>query len=45
MKTLAYLRVSKSPQDTNNQKLAILEFAQRERIEISRFIQITASTR
>jgi DNA invertase Pin-like site-specific DNA recombinase len=45
MKTLAYLRVSKSDQDTNNQKLAILTFAQRERIEIDAFIEVTVSSR
>ena len=38
MKTLAYLRVSKLDQDTSNQKLAILVFAQRQRIEIDHFI-------
>lgn len=45
MKTLAYLRVSKSDQDTNNQKLAILAFAQSARIEISDFIEVTVSSR
>lgn len=54
MKTVAYLRVSKSTQDTNNQKLAILAFAQRERIEIEKklfmdnffdFIEVTVSSR
>lgn len=45
MKTLAYLRVSKSDQDTNNQKLAILAFAQKERISIDHFIEITVSSR
>ncbi len=45
MKTVAYLRVSKSDQDTNNQKLAILAFAQKERISIDHFIEITVSSR
>ena len=34
MQTVAYLRVSKDTQDVKNQKLAILDFAQKEKIEI-----------
>ena len=45
MKTLAYLRVSKDTQDVNNQKLAILEFAQKEKIEIHHFIELSVSSR
>ncbi len=43
MKTLAYLRVSTDSQDINAQKLAILDFAQREGIVIDTFIEVKAS--
>ena len=45
MKTLAYLRVSKDDQDTQNQRLAILEFARKEKIHVDRFISTTVSSR
>ena len=45
MKTLAYLRVSKDTQDVRNQKLAILEFAQKEKISVDHFVEITVSAR
>jgi DNA invertase Pin-like site-specific DNA recombinase len=45
MKTIAYLRVSKDTQDVKNQKLAILEFAQKESIKIDNFMEITVSSR
>ncbi len=45
MKTLAYLRVSKDEQDTQNQRLAILEFARKEKIHVDRFISTTVSSR
>ena len=45
MKTVAYLRVSKDTQDVNNQRLAILQFAQRERIQVDVFIEVTVSSR
>ncbi len=45
MKAVAYLRVSKDSQDVNNQKLAILEFAQREQIKVDHFVHITVSSR
>ena len=45
MKTLAYLRVSKDTQDVKNQKLAILEFAQREKIQVNHFIELSVSSR
>jgi DNA invertase Pin-like site-specific DNA recombinase len=43
MKTLAYLRISTDSQDLDAQKLAILDFAQREGIVIDAFIEATAS--
>ncbi len=45
MKTVAYLRVSKDTQDVKNQKLAILEFAQKEQITVDHFVEITVSSR
>ncbi|MDP6778597.1 MAG: recombinase family protein [Candidatus Latescibacteria bacterium] len=45
MQTVAYLRVSKNTQDLKNQKLAILDFAQKEKIKISRFIELSVSSR
>ena len=44
MKTWAYLRVSTGGQDLDSQKLAILDFAQRERITIDTFIETKASS-
>ena len=45
MTTLAYLRVSKDTQDTKNQRLAILEFARAERMEVDEFLELQASSR
>ena len=45
MKTVAYLRVSRDTQDVNHQRLAILQFAQRERIRVDRFMEVTVSSR
>lgn len=45
MKTVAYLRVSKDTQDVNNQRLAILQFAQRERIQVDGFMEVIVSSR
>jgi len=45
MKTIAYLRVSKDSQDVKNQRLAILEFARREKMEVDDFVEITVSSR
>ena len=45
MKTVAYLRVSTGGQDLDNQKLAILDYAQRNRIEIDRFVERHVSSR
>ncbi len=44
MKTLAYLRVSTHNQDLDNQRLAILNFAQQEGITISDFIGVEVSS-
>ncbi len=44
-KTLAYLRASTDKQDTNNQKLEILEFARKKEIQIDDFIELTISSR
>lgn len=44
MKTWAYLRVSTGGQDLDSQKLAILDFAQRERITIDTFFETKASS-
>lgn len=44
MKTLAYLRVSTHSQNLDNQRLAILNFAQQEGITISDFIEVEASS-
>jgi DNA invertase Pin-like site-specific DNA recombinase len=45
MTILAYLRVSKDTQDTKNQRLAILEFARAERMEVQEFVELYASSR
>jgi DNA invertase Pin-like site-specific DNA recombinase len=45
MKTITYVRVSKDSQDVRNQRLAILEFAQQERFEISEFMELSVSSR
>ena len=45
MKTIAYLRVSKDSQDVKNQRLAILEFAQQEKLEISEFMELSVSSK
>ena len=44
-RTVAYLRVSTIGQDTGNQRLALLEFARREHIEIDEFLEVSASSR
>ena len=43
MKTVAYLRVSTRSQDLENQKMAILEYAQQKRFVVDRFLEIQAS--
>lgn len=45
MKTIAYIRVSTEGQDLANQKLAILDYAQRNRFKVDEFIEIRVSTR
>jgi len=45
MTTIAYLRVSKDEQQLNNQKLAILEYAQKNKITIDNFMEIHISSR
>lgn len=45
MKTVAYLRVSKDTQDVKNQRLAILEFAQKENLKVDHFMELTVSSR
>lgn len=45
MTAVGYLRVSKDSQDTQNQRLAILEFARKEKIHVDRFVSMTVSSR
>lgn len=45
MKNVAYLRVSTDQQDLNNQRLAILEYAHQQGIQIDQFIQSQMSSR
>ena len=45
MATIAYLRVSKDTQDVKNQRLAILEFARHEKLEVDDFMEIIVSSR
>jgi DNA invertase Pin-like site-specific DNA recombinase len=45
MPILAYLRVSKDTQDVNHQRLAILEFARRERFTVDEFLEVSVSSR
>ncbi len=44
-KTLAYLRTSTDKQETNNQKLEILEFARKKDLEVDDFIELTILSR
>jgi DNA invertase Pin-like site-specific DNA recombinase len=43
--TIAYIRASTDKQDLNNQKLQVLDFAQRHDLKIDDFIEITVSSR
>jgi DNA invertase Pin-like site-specific DNA recombinase len=45
MKTIAYLRVSTDQQELKNQKFAILQFCQREGIQIDDWLEVTVSSR
>ncbi len=44
-KTIGYIRVSTDKQNTENQKLAILEHCNREKLSIDNWIETTASSR
>jgi DNA invertase Pin-like site-specific DNA recombinase len=45
MKTLGYLRVSTDQQELNSQRLALLEYAHKQGLQIDRFIRSQASSR
>lgn len=45
MKTTAYLRVSTDKQDLNNQKLEILEYAQKHDLKVDDYIEVEISSR
>lgn len=45
MTTVAYIRVSTGRQDTRNQRLAILDYAQQKGIVVDEFIEVQASSR
>ena len=45
MKNIAYLRVSTTGQDLNNQRLAILDYAHKNHLQIEQFIQVQSSSR
>jgi DNA invertase Pin-like site-specific DNA recombinase len=45
MKIIAYLRVSTAGQDLNNQRLAILDYAHKNQLQIDQFIQVQSSSR
>ena len=45
MKTIAYLRVSTSGQELNNQRLAILDYAHKNNLQIAQFIESQSSSR
>ena len=45
MKTTAYLRVSTNKQELENQKLEILEYAQKEGLKINTFMELQISSR
>ncbi len=45
MKIIAYLRVSTTGQDLNNQRLAILDYAHKNHLQIDQFIQVQSSSR
>ena len=45
MKTIAYLRISTASQDCDNQRLAILDYAHRHKINIDEFISMQISSR
>jgi len=45
MPTMAYLRVSKDIQDVTHQRLAMLEFARRERLTVEECLGVSVSSR
>ncbi len=45
IKTVAYLRVSTGSQDLNTQRLAILDYAHRQRLHVDDFVEMTVSSR
>jgi DNA invertase Pin-like site-specific DNA recombinase len=45
MKIIAYLRVSKNEQDTNNQKLGILEYCRQHGLRVDEYIAVEMSSR
>jgi len=45
MKNIAYLRVSTSGQELNNQRLAILDYAQKNNLQINKFVESYSSSR
>lgn len=45
MKTIAYLRISTDKQDLDNQRLLILDYARKQKINIDDFIKIQVSSR
>ena len=45
MKTIAYLRISTVTQDCDNQRLAILDYAHRRKINIDEFVSVQVSSR
>jgi DNA invertase Pin-like site-specific DNA recombinase len=45
MSTIAYLRVSTEGQDLDQQRLAILDYAQKHRVTVDEFVQIQRSSR
>ena len=45
MTTIAYLRISTSGQDLNNQRLAILDYAHKHRLQIDQFLEVQVSSR
>ena len=45
MKTIAYLRISTGGQELNNQRLAILDYAQHHQLQIDKFLEVQCSSR
>ena len=45
MKTIAYLRVSTTNQDLDQQRLTILDYAHRHRITVDEFVSVEVSSR